>query len=238
MKKRTRSVLAALVCCVSLLCAMFSGCGAGQSASDETAGTSGPSVWVTVSVAGELSLVHAVVTMEDTNGDGVVTLNEVLTTAAVAKNQSFVSEEGTYGLSITELWGDKSGAYGYYVNNEFITTDLTHEVQAGDEVYAYSYQDVANFSDVYSFFDQTSASVKAGQTVELKLTKLAYDSNWELAEEPVVGAVITVDGEATELVTDAEGRVTVTLDKAGSFVISAVSETDVLVPPVCVVEVA
>ena len=50
-------------------------------------------------------------------------------------------------------------------------------------------------------------------------------------------AVIVVNGEKTDFRTDENGSVTLHL-AAGSYVISAVSDAQVLVPPVCQVSVA
>lgn len=44
------------------------------------------------------------------------------------------------------------------------------------------------------------------------------------------GAVLTIDGEETEYVTDAEGKVIFVIAEAGSYVVSAVSDTLTLVP--------
>lgn len=220
-----------VVLCLSLL--VFAGCGAAQTA-EETV----PVAYLTVSVAGELTLVREAVALEDTDGDGVVTLDELLQAASSAEGVGYASADSTYGLAITELWGDKSGSYGYYVNNDFISSNLSSEVKEGDEAYVYSFQDPTNWSDTYSFFDVSNAEIKAGESVELVLTKIGYDENFAPVEEPADGAVISIDGEATEFVTDADGKVSVALDAAGTYVISASAEGVTLVPPVCVVTVS
>ena len=57
---------------------------------------------------------------------------------------------------------------------------------------------------------------------------------------PASGAVITVDGTATEVKTDESGKAELTIEENGTHVISAVSgdEALVLVPPVCVAEIS
>lgn len=227
---KTMKLAICLVLCLSLL--VFAGCGAA-----ETTEESVPTAYLTVSVAGELTLVREAVALEDADGDGVVTLDELLQTASAAEGVGYASADSTYGLAITELWGDKSGSYGYYVNNDFISSNLSSEVKEGDEAYVYSFQDPTGWSDAYSFFDQSSAAIKAGESVDLVLTKIGYDENFAPVEELAAGAVISIDGEATELVTDAEGKVSVTLDTAGTYVISAAAEGMTLVPPACVVTV-
>ena len=54
---------------------------------------------------------------------------------------------------------------------------------------------------------------------------------------PVAGAEITVDGALTGVRTDENGEAVIVLDKAGTVVISAKSDSQLLVPPVCVASV-
>jgi len=78
---------------------------------------------------------------------------------------------------------------------------------------------------------------KAGEQVSLLLSAAAFDETYAPITLPVEGAVVTVNGEATEVVTDAEGKAAVSFAEAGVYVVSAVSETQVLVAPVCIVTV-
>ena len=54
---------------------------------------------------------------------------------------------------------------------------------------------------------------------------------------PVKGATITVNGEKTAIKTDANGNATISIEKNGTYVISAVSSTQTLVPPVCTAKI-
>ena len=227
---KTMKTVLCLMLCLSLL--VFAGCGAGKAAAGDES-----TAYLTVSVAGELQLVRTAVALEDADGDGVVTLDELLQTAAAASGASYASENGSYGLAISELWGDKSGAFGYFVNNDFVNSNLTGEVKAGDEVYAYSYVDTTGWSDAYSYFDATAMTCKAGETVDLSLSMMGYDANFSMVESVVAGAVITVDGETTEFVTDADGKVSVTFETVGTYLVSAAADGLTLVPPVCVITV-
>ena len=49
--------------------------------------------------------------------------------------------------------------------------------------------------------------------------------------------VLTIGGEETSAVTDAEGRAVLTFAEAGTYVVSAVSPSQRLVAPVCVITV-
>jgi hypothetical protein len=137
---------------------------------------------------------------------------------------------------MTMLWGDESGAFGYCVNNASAMS-LFDEVKVGDHVYAYVYSDQMTWSDSYSYFDVSLVETAAGEQMTLTLFCVGYGEDWMPVTSPVAGAVITVDGAASEYRTDEEGKVTLTLDKKGSYTISATSETMTLVPPVCIVRV-
>lgn len=60
--------------------------------------------------------------------------------------------------------------------------------------------------------------------------------NYNTVPTPASGAKITIDGEETEFVTDENGSVTITAEN-GEHVVSAVSDTMTLVPPVCIIAV-
>ena len=109
-------------------------------------------------------------------------------------------------------------------------------MKTGDYVKAFVYTDLVTWSDTYCFFDVNTATVAEGEAVELTLSAAGYDEAWNPISVPVEGAVITVDGVATEYKTDAEGKVTVKLEE-GTHIISATSETQTLVAPVCKVTV-
>ena len=125
---------------------------------------------------------------------------------------------------------ENGGSYGYYVNNT-AAMSLADPVADGDFINAFVYTDLTGWSDVYCFFD---AETVAPGEVTLTLSAAGYDENWAPVTSPLAGAVITVNGEKTESVTDENGQVTLTVE-AGD-VISAVAEDATLVPPCCVAE--
>ena len=195
-------------------------------------------VYVTVADnSGKLVLVQEKITATDKDGDGKITIDEALFAAHNAKYEGgasagYASGTTAYGISLMKLWGDESGSFGYYVNNASVMS-LADEVKDGDCINAFVYTDLVMWSDTYCFFDSNTVSAKEGDEISLTLKYAGYDASWNSVVLPVEGAVITIDGEATEYKTDAEGKVTVKLDKAGDIVISATSETMTLVPPVC-----
>lgn len=197
------------------------------------------SVYVTIA-NGELALAYESVPLTDADGDGSLTVNDALISAHDIAFEGgaaagYGSKQTEYGLSMTKLWGiENGGSYGYYVNNASAMS-LADPVKAGDHIVAYVYTDTKNFSDKYSYFDVTSSS---SSEVALTLNCSGYDENWAPVTSPVEGAVITVDGVKTDVKTGADGKATVSVTGEGRHVISAVSDSATLVPPVCIVTIS
>ena len=188
-------------------------------------------------------LVQKEVTVTDIDEDGKLTINDAL---YIAHEENFEggAEAGyktattEYGLTLKVLWGtDNGNGYGYYVNNKSAWS-LADEVTDGDYINAFIYSDTANWSDAYTFFDVNTAEAKQGDELTFTLSKAGFDADYNPVTLPVEGAVITVNGEPTEFVTDSEGKVTVKLENAGEAVISATSDKENIVPPICVAAVA
>lgn len=199
---------------------------------------------VYVSVAdenGKLAMAREKVTVTDINGDGAFDIDEALSAAHEASyngEDGYEAYDGDYGRAIKKLWGvDNGGSYGYYVNNASAMS-LNDTVKDGDHVYAYLYTDLTAWSDTYSFFDADTAKAEQGEKLTLTLSAAGYDESFAPITLPVEGAVITFNGEATEYVTDSEGKVEISVSDTGSVVISAVSDTMTLVPPVCIAEIS
>ncbi len=204
-------------------------------AADNTA-----TVYVTIA-NGSLVMTQKAVTVTDTDKDGKLTINDALYLAHEAGFEGgaaagYAAASGSYGLSITKLWGvANGGSYGYYLNN-VSAMGLTDPVKNGDYLTAFIYTDTTAFSDAYSYFNVNTAKSAAGEKLTLTLSSAGYDANWNPVVKPVADAVITVNGKDTTFKTDADGKVTLTLD-AGTYTVSASSATAVLVPPVCTVTV-
>lgn len=201
------------------------------------------SVTVYVTIAnGTPVLTEKAITVTDTDGDGALTINDVLVLAHDAAYDGgaaagYASANGTYGLAITKLWGvENGGSYGYYVNNKS-AMGLSDKVADGDHVYAFIYTDTVGFSDIYCYFDNFSVSAAKGESVTLTLLSAGYDANWQPVTTPVSGAAITIDGKKTEYVTDAEGKVTVSFADAGKHTVSATHDTVRMVPPVLTADI-
>lgn len=231
--KRIISMMLAMLLVLGSLC-LFA-CGADGDEIPENA------IYVTIS-DGSLALVRRAVSLSDADGDGATTVNDALILAHDAAYEGgaeagYDAAESEWGLSLYKLWGvENGGSYGYCVNDASAMS-LVDPVAVGDHVYAYAYSDLVAWSDVYSRFDKSTAEAAKGEQLTLTLTYAGYDADWSPITAPVADAVITVNGEATEYATDAEGKVTLSFDKKGSYTVSATSESLTLVPPVCVVTV-
>lgn len=183
------------------------------------------------------------VTVTDLNQDGQFTYDE----AMVAAHETYY-KDGKSGFEIsdsgwvTKLWGQTEGVGGYYKNHASTNLAALETIQAGDDLVAFVYADASGWSDKYSFFDQDTVSVKTGESLTLTLQAQGYDSNWNVITAPVNNAeLITVDNQGAfherNVTTDETGKGTISFDEAGTYVVSAYSSEDILVPPVCVVTV-
>ena len=99
-------------------------------------------VYVTISNGeGKLVLTQEEITVTDRNDDGSLTVDEALFATHEAKYEGgaaagYGSAYTEYGLSLTKLWGDTSGSFGYYVNNKS-SLSLADEVKDGDYITAF-----------------------------------------------------------------------------------------------------
>ena len=172
----------------------------------------------------------------DEDGDGAWTVNDVLTAVHNEKCEGgFATDTGSYGLFITKLWGvENGGSYGYYKNNASCWS-LTDAVEQGDVIYAFAYSDAATYSDAYSFFDSVTADGNGIVTVSIKYISGYDPETYAPIESPLEGAVITVDGEETDYVTDEDGKADIILE--ASALISAKKDGLLIIPPVCRAEI-
>lgn len=195
-------------------------------------------VFVTITDdTGAMVLACQSVAVTDADEDGVLTINDALLCAHAANHEkgteAYQSVNTEYGLSLTRLWDvENGGSYGYYVNDASAWS-LLDPVKEGDHVKAFVYTDLTAWSDTYTFFNAPMLTVKAGETAELTLSAVGFDENYAPITLAVEGAAITVNGEAADLTTDAQGKVSLTLTETGVYTISATSTSMTMVAPVC-----
>lgn len=214
-----------LLTVISLLLSL---CIIGVSAEKNTA-----QVTVTIAVKGELVVTQAQVEVTDVDDDGALTVNDAL--YAVHKklyeggaDAGYGYYQSEYGLSMSKLWGDESGMYGYYLNNASCM-NLADPIKNDDHIVAFVYKN-ADWSDIYCYFEGDDYGFY-GEPITLTLTAAGYDENWNPITYPVEGATITVDGQPIDLVTDAQGKFTLIPEDGQAKLLSATSDTVTLVPP-------
>ena len=229
MKKKIFALLVTLACVVALLPMAIS--------AEET-----ETVTVTVNVINDKPVLAAAqITVTDIDEDGIISINDALYCAHQQKYQGgaeagFASSPSSYGITLEKLWGDTSGAFGYYLNNES-PQSLLDTVVNGDTISAFIYQDTFGWSDCYSYFDKNSVTVTEGDALMLNLSYLVLDyETWMTSALPAEGAIITVDGNDTEITVNMDGVAMLTFDAPGTYLISAHSDLNI-VAPVCVVTV-
>jgi len=195
-------------------------------------------VFVTVSDKNkELVLVQEPVTVTDIDNDGKLTINDAL---SIAHDQKFEggaaagyrSATGQYGLQLEKLWGkENSLSFGFYVNDTF-SMGLTDEIKSGDYIEAFTYPDPNDYNYFYSYFDKKNGEeADPDSEVTLTLSYVSFDENYAPVSNKLAGAKITVNGNDTGAVTDADGNATVKLTEAGRNVISADSDSINIAPP-------
>lgn len=227
MKKLTSITAAFLISCTAM--------------SINVSAADAPNVYVTISDAkGGLALAQQEIEVSDTDGDGKLTISDALYLAHEAHYEGgadagYCAEQTAYGLSLSKLWGSENGgSYGYYLNDVF-PLSLADEIKDGDRVNAYVFSDLETYSDTYCFFDISTADVTQGDELSLTLSAIAFDENYAPVNVPCVGAEIMVNGKNSGVFTDNDGKAVFTVSDSGRVIISASSDKQTLVPPVCIV---
>ena len=129
-------------------------------------------------------------------------------------DHAYASAVGAYGLGITKLWGDTSGNFGYWQNDNS-SWSLEDAVADGDYVCAFIYKDSQTWGDRYIRFENTGNIARscAGTGTRLHLirplgfsvddahlkragldywqdVKISYYDSFEELEETFPGAVM------------------------------------------------
>ena len=187
-----------------------------------------PGANVTIVVAGEIKVANEHVDFEDFNGDGAYNIDEVLKAAhkQFGKEEDYASAETQWGLGITKLWGDESGAFGYYVDN-VSAMGLSDPVVDGQRVVAFVYADQTYWSDAYCFVE---SAVAENGNLTIHVCKAGFDENWAPVQVDAEGAEVLLNG-ASIGTTGADGKVTYKLGSDKNF--KVIVQGEGLVPYVC-----
>lgn len=202
-------------------------------------------VYVTISNAGKVTVMQKSVEVIDRNKDGHMDVDEVLYAAhekfyVGGAAEGYATASTVYGQSITKLWGDTSGAFGYWKNNASCWS-LGDVVEDGDYVNAFVYQDKSFYSDAYSYFESNTYKTVEGQAVSVLLKKAdGYDefwntlfANYESAAFRVYKDGKVVDADQYNIKNKGEGIYEITFAEKGTYYLVAVSDAEILVPAVC-----
>ena len=172
------------------------------------------------------------VTVTDRNSDGVLTYDEAL----VALHEAYCP--GGYEIVkgfVQKLWDvttTPKGSYYFLKNNVALSkgvADKTSTVAQGDKLYCCVFTDEKNWSDAVSYFTQTAVTAQAGKAFTLNLQGGSSMAVGGYNPGDMAGAQVGIwkDGKFTAIdgaVTDSKGNVSLTLNKAGTYIISATGE--------------
>ena len=187
-------------------------------------------VFFTVSVEGVLgktddgrAAVELPVTVKDADADGILTFHDAL----VALHEAYRAEGYTLqkGGTVAKLWGVETNATSFFKNREELTKMVnfkTSTVADNDQLYAVVVTDKTDRADCFTWFDKTELTVKAGESFQLTLTGKSDDYAKSGATTIPVGT--WEDGAFTALKnakTDIDGNVTLSFDKAGTYIVTA-----------------
>ena len=187
-------------------------------------------VFFTVSVEGVLgktddgkAAVELPVTVKDADTDGILTFHDAL----VALHEAYRAEGYTLqqGGTVAKLWGVETNATSFFKNGEELTKMVNYKtstVADNDQLYAVVVTDKTDRADCFTWFDKTEVTVKAGESFKLTLTGKSDD----YAKSGAVGIAVGTweDGAFTALKnakTDIDGNVTLSFDKAGTYIVTA-----------------
>lgn len=187
-------------------------------------------VFFTVSVEGVLgktddgkAAVELPVTVKDADADGILTFHDAL----VALHEAYRVDGYTLqrGVTVTKLWGVETYATSFFKNGEELTKMVAYKtstVADNDQLYAVVMTDKTDRADCFTWFDKTNVTVKAGESFKLTLTGKSDDYAKSGATNIPVGT--WEDGVFTQIgstKTDFDGNVTLSFDKAGTYIVTA-----------------
>lgn len=150
---------------------------------------------------------------------------------------------GDHGLYVTKFWGDTSGNFTYEVNFEMVYGP-THQINNGDFIDFSINKSFYPDTESYTKFDKTFVNLYTDDLLTLALSRAEFVAEG-MAFSPCQDAVISVNGQETEIFTDSDGMAELSFENPGIYVVSAckskvVNEQEVtdICAPACVVRVS
>ena len=243
MKKRVISIIMACLLCLAAFTTVYAD--EDNAVDIITAAPAANQVKINVTIAdkGNVVVPCEEVTVQDLDKDGVFTVDEALNAAhelfydggAKAGYSSSVTD---WGLMIMKLWGDESGAFGYW-NNGVSCWSLSDEVKDGDLLSAFIYSDATGYSDAFSKFEKAEYEAQPGDSVIFHVDYVqSYDENYNPVFVKCANAEIKVSDIEEPFVTDKNGDVLIKFEKEGEFKIQAVNSELNIVPAAAKVKIS
>lgn len=175
--------------------------------------------------------------------DALLCAHEAVYGAAFTKD-TMSSYFGGSSSFVSKIFG-VDGSIGYAVNDRLPVGPKYDEyaLSEGDDVYFFIYAS-PYWGDYLSYFDKKQLTVNAGEEITLKLSGYmameqmgtpGKDTRPITTMENIEGAEIDLLDEKYEFgdylgLTDAEGKVTLKFDKAGTYYVSAIGESSTTFP--------
>ncbi len=142
------------------------------------------------------------------------------------EREGYASSESKWGFGIDMFWGDASGNFGYQVNGGTESLmGLDYILKNGDYVDVCIYRNLYPDTERYATFDKHAETVYAKERHSFTLTYVSgYDEDGNMVFSPCSEAIVTVNGEETDILTDEKGVMTLCIDQVGTYIISAKKE--------------
>ncbi len=144
--------------------------------------------------------------------------------------------ESDWGLSMVKIWGSYDGVGAWYLNG-VMPMEQANTVTASDGDYVDLILYGPDWSDSYTRFDLRTAAAAAGEAVTLTLTYDVFDENWVAAPEALAGATVKLADGTVLGSTGKDGKVTLSFNKAGTYVVTAEDPDMAITAPLCVITV-
>ena len=206
-------------------------------------------VLVSIANKGGVELSYACVTASDRNDDGIIDIDEVLYAAHEkyyegGADAGYATASSEYGAYISKLWGDESGNFGYFVDDN-MAMSLNDKVNEGQHVYAYVNANAYPNNDAYAYFEDSSADTAAYVSFTVKLTaQNGYDENWspkfeayDKAQLRAYGSDLKTEVNDFTAVSLGNGEYKLSFTAAGEYYVVATAENNAIIPAVCMVSV-
>lgn len=172
------------------------------------------------------------VTVKDVNKDGILTYHEALIALHEAYCPGGYDPGDGFVQKVWDVVTNPTGSYYFLKNNAALSmgvADTSSTVAQGDKLYCCVFTDEKNWSDAVSYFTQTAVTAQAGKAFTLNLQGGSSMAVGGYNPGNLAGAQVGIwkDGKFTAIdgaVTDSKGNVSLTLNKAGTYIISATGE--------------